>query len=44
MEIILGSLIDWIHKTLAKRSFWKWALSALVFGLGWWFAYIQWAY
>jgi hypothetical protein len=42
MEIVLGSLIDWIHKRLAARRVLKWILIGLVFSIGCWLAYIEW--
>jgi len=39
MEILLDSLIDWLHKALKRRAFLKW----LLIGVGWWIARLAWA-
>ncbi len=44
MEIVLGALIDWLHKTLKNFPFLKWCLVVIVFAFSWWIAYIEWAY
>ena len=44
MEIVLGSLIDWLHKKLKNYGFFKWLLIAIIFGLGCWIAYREWLY
>lgn len=43
MEIVLGELIDWLHKKLKKNGFLKWFLTATIIGIGCWFAYIEWS-
>lgn len=43
MEILLDSLIDWLHKALKRRAFLKWLLIGVVIGVGWWIARLAWA-
>tara|TARA_R110002033_G_scaffold3530_7_gene19591 strand:- start:4145 stop:4333 length:189 start_codon:yes stop_codon:yes gene_type:complete len=43
MEIVLEALMDWLNRRLARRALLKWVLLAVVFGCGWWLAYMEWA-
>lgn len=42
MEIVLGSVIDWLHRVLKNRSILKWLLIAAIFSAGLWLAYVEW--
>lgn len=43
MEVVLGALMDWLDRRLARRALLKWALLAVVFGFGCWLAYLEWS-
>ncbi|MBM1859114.1 hypothetical protein JQW73_22265 [Sulfitobacter pseudonitzschiae] len=43
MEIVLGALMDWLDRRLARRALLKWVLLAVVFGVGCWLAYLEWS-
>lgn len=41
MEVVLGALIEWLHKSI-KNVFIRWFLVIVVFLIGCLFAYIEW--
>ena len=42
MEIVLGSLIEWLKKRLKKHRVMKLVIVSLVFSFGSWLAYLEW--
>lgn len=42
MEIVLGSLVDWLHKALKNHPVLKWCLIGFTFAFGFWLAYVEW--
>ncbi|WP_158234132.1 hypothetical protein [Oceaniglobus indicus] len=42
MEIVLGSLIEYVHGNLRRYPSVKWLLIGLLTGFGWWLVIIEW--
>lgn len=42
MEIILSSLIDWLHEVLKNRPALMWLLTGILLTFGCWLTYMEW--